>query len=127
MRWRSPIASFLSSAGRDRRISSLARTAVLGYPPPRRNTSRLTTTEDALAELTEPTPPAPAFEAEYAIESPLRCPHCKETIATIQVLRLVRTRVNFVSLLPRRGYVVVCPACHQILSAELGGGLKSVV
>ena len=80
-----------------------------------------------MAELTEPTPQAPAFEAEYAIESPLRCPHCKETIATVQVLRLVRTRVNFVSLLPRRGYVVVCPACHQILSAELGGGLTSVV
>ena len=79
-----------------------------------------------MAELSEPTA-APAFEAEYAIESPLRCPHCKETIATVQVLRLVRTRVNFVSLLPRRGYVVVCPACHQLLSAELGGGLTRVV
>jgi uncharacterized protein YbaR (Trm112 family) len=80
-----------------------------------------------LAELTEPTPVLPAFEAEYAIESPLRCPHCKDTITTLQVLRLVRARVNFVSLLPRRGYVVVCPACHQILSAELGGGLTRVV
>ena len=75
-----------------------------------------------MAELTEPTPAPPAFEAEYTIESPLRCPHCKESITTLQVLRLVRTSVNFVSLLPRRGYVVVCPACHQILSAELGGG-----
>lgn len=80
-----------------------------------------------MAELTEPTPVPPPFEAEYAIESPLRCPHCKDTITTLQVLRLVRARVNFVSLLPRRGYVVVCPACHQILSAELGGGLTRVV
>jgi hypothetical protein len=76
-----------------------------------------------LAELTEPVPAAPDFEAEYTLESPLKCPHCKETIATLQVLRLVRTRVNFISMLPRRGYVVACPACHQILSAELGGGL----
>ncbi len=69
--------------------------------------------------------PAPAaFEAEYAIESPLSCPHCKQTIATLQVLRLVRTRVNFISMLPRRGYVVACPSCHQILSAELGGIAK---
>jgi hypothetical protein len=80
-----------------------------------------------LPEITEPAPPAPVFEAEYALESPLKCPHCKETIASLQVLRLVRTRVNFISMLPRRGYVVVCPACHQILSAELGGGLTRAV
>jgi len=80
-----------------------------------------------LAELTEPTPTPPAFEAEYALESPLKCPHCKETISTLQVVRLVRTRVNFISMLPRRGYVMVCPACHAILSAELGGGLTRAV
>ena len=80
-----------------------------------------------MPELNEPVPQPPAFEAEYAIESPLRCPHCKESISTLQVLRIVRTRVNFVSMLPRRGYVVVCPACHQILSAELAGGLTKVV
>ncbi len=80
-----------------------------------------------MPEITESAPPAPAFEAEYALESPLKCPHCKETIASLQVLRLVRTRVNFISMLPRRGYVVVCPACHQILSAELGGGLTRAV
>jgi len=80
-----------------------------------------------LPEITEPVPPAPAFEAEYALESPLKCPHCRETITSLQVLRLVRTRVNFISMLPRRGYVVVCPACHQILSAELGGGLTRAV
>lgn len=80
-----------------------------------------------MTEITEPVPPPPAFEAEYTLESPLKCPHCKDTIASVQVLRLVRTRVNFVSMLPRRGYVVVCPACHQILSAELGGGLTRAV
>ena len=57
----------------------------------------------------------------------VKCPHCKETIASLQVLRLVRTRVNFISMLPRRGHVVACPACHQILSAELGGGLSRAV
>lgn len=80
-----------------------------------------------MPDLIEPLPSPPAFEAEYALESPLRCPHCKEVISTLQVLRLVRTRVNFISMLPRRGYVVVCPACHQILSAELGGGLTRAV
>ena len=80
-----------------------------------------------MPEITEPAPPAPAFEAEYALESPLKCPHCKDTITTVQVLRLVRTRVNFISMLPRRGHVIVCPACHQIVSAELGGGLTRAV
>jgi hypothetical protein len=80
-----------------------------------------------LPELSETPPSLPAFEAEYALESPLKCPHCRETVATLQVLRLVRTRVNFISMLPRRGYVVVCPACHLILSAELGGGLTRAV
>jgi hypothetical protein len=80
-----------------------------------------------VAEIAEPNPVPPAFEAEYTIESPLKCPHCKEMIQTLQVLRLARSRVNFISMLPRRGYVIVCPSCHQILSAELGGGLTKVV
>ena len=80
-----------------------------------------------MPELTEPLPTPPSFEAEYALESPLKCPHCKDTITTLQVLRLVRTRVNFISMLPRRGYVIVCPACHQIISAELAGGLSRAV
>jgi uncharacterized protein YbaR (Trm112 family) len=80
-----------------------------------------------LPEITEPAPTPPAFEAEYALESPLKCPHCRETISSLQVLRLVRTRVNFISMLPRRGHVVACPACHQILSAGLGGGLSRAV
>ena len=69
----------------------------------------------------------PSFEAEYALESPLKCPHCKDTVKCLQALRLARIRVNFISLLPRRGYVLACPSCHQILSAELGGVLTRAV
>ena len=72
-------------------------------------------------------PSTPSFEAEYALESPLKCPYCKETVQRLQALRLVRTRVNFISLLPRRGYVLACPSCHAILSAELGGVLAKAV
>jgi uncharacterized protein YbaR (Trm112 family) len=72
-------------------------------------------------------PAPPSFEAEYALESPLTCPHCKETIKALQALRLARIRVNFISLLPRRGYVLACPSCHTILSAELGGVLTRAV
>jgi hypothetical protein len=78
-------------------------------------------------ENVEDGPAPPSFEAEYALESPLKCPHCHETIQALQALRLARTRVNFISLLPRRGYVVVCPKCHHILSAELGGVLTKAV
>lgn len=66
-------------------------------------------------------PQTSSFEAEYTLESPLKCPECKAEISTIQVVRLIRTRVNFVSMLPRRGHVIVCPACRGILSAALGG------
>ncbi len=75
--------------------------------------------------MAQPVEPAstPSFEAEYTLESALKCPHCREEITTLQVLRLVRTRVNFISMLPRRGYAIVCPSCHTIVSAELGGML----
>ena len=72
-------------------------------------------------------PAPPSFEAEYTLESPLKCPYCKDTIRSLQALRLARTRVNFISLLPRRGYVLACPSCHAILSAELGGVLTRAV
>ena len=66
--------------------------------------------------------PAPAFgEAEYTMEIPLPCPHCKAQIQTVMIVRLLRLRVNFVSSLPRRGHVVACPRCRGILSAALGG------
>lgn len=60
-------------------------------------------------------------EAEYALEYPLTCPHCRKTIEALTVVRLLRTRVNFTSTLPRRGRAIACPKCQAILSAELAG------
>ncbi|MDX1502125.1 MAG: hypothetical protein R3325_07165 [Thermoanaerobaculia bacterium] len=60
-------------------------------------------------------------EAEFALESRALCPHCQMAIDTIQVIRLLRSRVNFTSSLPRRGHVMVCPSCHSILNGALGG------
>lgn len=72
--------------------------------------------------MSEPIEPPPALgEAEYMMECPVLCPHCRKSIRTVQVVRLLRSRVNFVSTLPRRGHVIVCPECHCPLSAELGG------
>ena len=62
-----------------------------------------------------------SFEAEYALETPLECPCCKEEIASVQVVRLLRGQVNFTSTLPRRGHVILCPRCRGFLSAGLGG------
>jgi hypothetical protein len=58
-------------------------------------------------------------EAEYALEYPAVCPKCGEMVGTLRVIRLLRTRVNFVSALPRRGRVLACPFCRVILSGEL--------
>jgi hypothetical protein len=57
--------------------------------------------------------------AEYTLELPARCPHCREIIRTIRVLRLKRSQVTFTSTLPRGGRVIVCPQCERIISAEL--------
>ncbi len=59
-------------------------------------------------------------EAEYTLEYPARCPHCEADLEMLRVARLLRTRVNFTSTLPRRGHVLACPECRKILSAELG-------
>lgn len=59
--------------------------------------------------------------AEYALETPLKCHHCLKEIAWVHVVRLLRTKVSFVSTLPRRGHAIVCPECRGILSADLGG------
>ncbi len=61
------------------------------------------------------------FEAEYALESPVSCPQCRQEIQAIQVVRLLRSRVNFTSTLPRKGHIMLCPSCRAILSANLGG------
>ena len=66
-------------------------------------------------------PPKRDMEAEYTLEYPARCPGCQESLKTLQVVRLLRTRINFTSTLPRRGRVLVCPRCRLILSAELAG------
>ena len=60
-------------------------------------------------------------EAEYSLERPAKCPHCGEDVDALFVLRLLRTRVNFTSTLPRRGHVLACPRCLRIVSAELSG------
>ena len=62
----------------------------------------------------------PGSEAEYQLESPVVCPSCRQTVSTLKVVRMLRTRVNFTSTLPRRGRVVSCSACSTVISAELG-------
>ncbi len=61
------------------------------------------------------------MEAEYTLEYDATCPFCGETLKSLQVVRLLRSRVNFTSTLPRRGRVIVCPECKKIISAELAG------
>ena len=58
-------------------------------------------------------------EAEYTFEYPANCPRCNQEIKTLKVIRLLRTRVNFTSSLPRRGRVLICPNCRSILGGEL--------
>jgi len=60
-------------------------------------------------------------EAEYTLEFPVKCPSCAGRIETLVVVRMLRTQVNFTSILPRRGRVLACPNCHAIVSAELAG------
>ncbi len=59
--------------------------------------------------------------AVYTLENPVKCPHCREAIRTLRVIRLLRTQVTFTSPLPRAGRVLVCPSCEKFLSAELSG------
>ncbi len=72
--------------------------------------------------MTDFVPPKPSLDlAEYALEAPLHCHHCEKVITCVHVVRLLRAKVSFVSTLPRRGHVIVCPECRGILSADLGG------
>lgn len=89
---------------------------------------RVTTTSDAGAVKSEPPGSPPAefqalhekkIEAEYTLESPVRCPACGERMATIKAIRLIRAHVNFTSTLPRRGRVLACPHCMAVVPAEL--------
>lgn len=60
------------------------------------------------------------IEAVYELEAPMRCPACSATVSTLNVVRMLRTRVNFTSSLPRRGCAFVCPHCGTLLSASIG-------
>jgi uncharacterized protein with PIN domain len=62
-----------------------------------------------------------SVDAEYALEMAAACPQCKERIESVHVVRALRTKVNFVSSLPRRGQLIVCPECRTILGGALGG------
>lgn len=77
-------------------------------------------------EVTAPsTPPSlgvaqgSSADAEYRLESAVKCPRCGEAISTLRAVRLLRTHVNFTSTLPRRGRVITCPSCFTIVPAEL--------
>jgi len=95
-------------------------------------TLRALTDDPPVAVMFEaPAPSTPARPAEpqaassigalYAVESPMRCPQCHAAIRTFRALRVLRTQVPFMSTLPRKGYVLVCPECAGLLSAELSG------
>jgi hypothetical protein len=62
-----------------------------------------------------------SVEAEYALEQSLKCPQCRQEVTTLHVVRLLRSKVNFTSTLPRKGHVILCPACRGVISANLGG------
>jgi len=76
------------------------------------------------ADPTEPTEDLD-FEAEYTIEAPVKCPLCKASVKTVNVLRMLRSRVNFTSNLPRRGWVATCPSCHGIVTVGVASLLTS--
>lgn len=66
--------------------------------------------------------PSPAeLEAEFTLEASAVCPSCRCSLETVGIVRLLRTKVNFVSSLPRRGHVMICPSCRTVLSGGLGG------
>jgi len=64
---------------------------------------------------------AAEIEAEYTLENGANCSSCNSSIQTLEVVRLLRTKVNFTSSLPRRGFVALCPVCRSIITATLGG------
>lgn len=60
-----------------------------------------------------------ATDAEYTLETPVRCPACGERINHLNAVRLIRSRVHFTSTLPRRGRLLACPHCLAIVPGEL--------
>jgi hypothetical protein len=84
-----------------------------------------TTVGEPVFESDVPDTPDPPKTAEqgavYSLEFATNCPQCCKKIQTVRVSRLLRTQVSFTSTLPRKGYIIVCPNCDGILSAELSG------
>ena len=78
--------------------------------------------QDDVYELTvsdEPIPEEWEGGAVYTLEFPARCPHCRELVRSVRVLRLKRSQVSFTSPLPRGGRAIVCTACQAIISADV--------
>jgi|KBSMisStaDraftv2_1062788.scaffolds.fasta_scaffold578089_1 hypothetical protein len=102
----------------------------LAPPQPGRGPARLVSqgpsSDEVVYDLTEVEQSAPRHKpadkgAVYTLEFPTRCPQCCSEISVVRVSRLLRTQVSFTSTLPRKGYIIVCPECDGILSAELSG------
>ena len=58
-------------------------------------------------------------DAEYTLEYPVVCPGCCQSVDRVRVVRMLRTRVNFTSTLPRHGRIVICGECRTAISAAL--------
>ena len=91
-----------------------------------RTVSHAVSLDENVYDLTEAEPPRRRPKhadrgAVYTLEFPTTCPQCCTEISTVHVSRLLRTQVSFTSTLPRKGYIIVCPECSGILSAELSG------
>ncbi len=63
------------------------------------------------------------YDAEFDLEAPVRCPVCREIIKTLNVVRLLRAKVNFTSTVPRRGFLTVCPSCCGVVPTSVGSRL----
>ena len=79
------------------------------------------TSATALPVMPQGAAAAGSAGAVYTLESPAQCPECDSEITTIHVIRVMRTQVSFTSTLPRKAYVITCPACRKLLSAGLSG------
>jgi hypothetical protein len=78
--------------------------------------------DDEVYDLSASTEPIPAeWEggAVYTLEFAARCPHCRELVRSLRVLRLKRAQVSFTSPLPRGGRAIVCTSCQGIISADV--------
>lgn len=108
-----PNGEFLEKPFVPRALANRVRTIVPlnAQAPPRRHEPTAPSTPPPM-ESTHP-------DAEYRLESAVKCPQCGEAISTLRAVRLLRTHVNFTSTLPRRGRVITCPSCFTIVPAEL--------